>query len=266
MPQKYDIIVAHPDDEVIFFSSILKSVSKIIICFNRSQDNTVNFGRETIRKKKLLKKTVFLNLDETNVFNRANWQFPEFATEGLVVSKNRAGYKKNFLNLKKKLSRIISKGNIIYTHNPWGEYGHEEHVQVFKAIKYFEKKLKLTIFVNNYVSNKSYNLMKMQKYLLSNIGQSKIIDKMLTNRLKNVYISNSCWTFDDFYKWPKNEIFFKLKKNKVKFNPNKKDKLIALLNYMPGNYKVNLIKKILSYVIPYNLKKKILILINNKNL
>ena len=227
MSKKYTIIIAHPDDEVIFFSSILKSASKIIICFNKSQDNTVSLGRETIRKKKLLKKTFFLNLDESDVFNRANWQFPENAPEGLIVSNNRTEYKKNFLNLKKKLSTILTKGNTIYTHNPWGEYGHEEHVQVFKAIKYFEKKLKLTIFVNNYVSNKSYNLMKMQKHLLSNIRQSKIIDKMFTNRLKNLYISNSCWTFDDFYKWPKNEIFFKLKNIKAALNSNKKNIFIA---------------------------------------
>ena len=258
MLQNYYIIIAHPDDEVIFFSSVLKAASKIIICFNKSQDNIVNLGREIIRKKKLLKKTFFLNLEESGVFNGANWESPEIRMEGLLVSKNREAYKKNFWQLKKKLSQIITKDSIIYTHNPWGEYGHEEHVQVFKAVKYFQKKLKLTIFVNSYVSNKSYNLMKMQEHLLLNVVKHKTVDKKFTTKLKNIYISNFCWTFNDFYKWPKKEIFFKIKNIKAEFDLIKKNKLIALLNYMPGNYKVNFIKKILSIIIPYSLKKKIL--------
>jgi hypothetical protein len=263
MPQNYDVIVAHPDDEVIFFSSILFGAAKIIICFNKSQDKTVSLGREIIRKKKLLKKTFFLNLEESDVFNCANWESPDFSREGLSVNKNKKPYKKNFRSLIKKLSKIIKNNSIIYTHNPWGEYGHEEHVQVFKAVKCFEKKLKLTIFVNSYVSNKSYNLMKIQKHLLSNVVKYKTIDKKLTTKIKNIYISNSCWTFDDFYKWPKNETFFKIKKNKDEFNSIKQGKLFSLLNYMPGNYKVNFIKKILEYIIPYNLKKKILATLHN---
>lgn len=255
--QKYNIIVAHPDDEVIFFSSILKSASKIIICFSGSKDKTVCLGRKIINEKKLLKKTIFLNLDETDVFNKANWQFPVCKREGLLVNKNRVEYQKNFLNLKNKLSKIIKKGNIIYTHNPWGEYGHEEHVQVFKVIKYLEKKFKLTIFVNGYVSNKSYNLMKMQEYLLSNIIQHKTVNKKLTTKLKKIYIANSCWTFDHFYNWPRSEIFFQIYKSNTKFNLLNKNSSSVPLSIMSGNYKVNFFKKILEKIFTYNQKKKL---------
>jgi hypothetical protein len=258
MPKKYNIICAHPDDEVLFFSSILKDASSVIICFTETQDKTVTMGRKNIKKFPPLKNYLFLDLIEPNAFNSANWNSPTRSPEGLTVSRNKYNYVKSYQGIKLKLSKILKFGDTIYTHNPWGEYGHEEHVQVFRVLKELSNKLNLKIFVTGYVSNKSYNLMKMKIHLLSNIGQFKTIDKMLTNRLKNVYISNSCWTFDDFYMWPKNEIFFELKNIAAKFNSNKKNKLIGLLNYMPGNYKVNFIKKILSYVLPYGLKKKIL--------
>ena len=34
--ENFTIVLAHPDDEVIFASSLLKSAKKIIICFGES--------------------------------------------------------------------------------------------------------------------------------------------------------------------------------------------------------------------------------------
>ena len=35
----YIIVVAHPDDEIIFSSSIVKNAKKVVICFNDVQGN-----------------------------------------------------------------------------------------------------------------------------------------------------------------------------------------------------------------------------------
>ena len=40
------IIVAHPDDEILFFSSLLKTVDKIVVCFGPSKNQTLSKGRE----------------------------------------------------------------------------------------------------------------------------------------------------------------------------------------------------------------------------
>ena len=40
-----------------------------------------------------------------------------------------------------KLSKSINYGETIFTHNPWGEYGHEEHIQVFRVIMALSKEL-----------------------------------------------------------------------------------------------------------------------------
>ena len=263
MSKNYKVIVAHPDDEVIFFSSILKSASKIIVCFNKSQDNIVSLGREKIKKKIPLKNILFLNLGESNVFNTTNWKYPKESPEGLIVSKNKRAYRQNFLKLKLNLSKIIKIGDTIYTHNPWGEYGHEDHVQVFKAIKDLEKKFKLTIFVNGYVSNKSYNLMKQKQHLLSSKAQYKIINQGFANKLKKIYLLNSCWTFDEYYIWPKIEIFFKIKNINENFILDKNNTSTLPLSFMTDNYKTNLFKKILGTVIPNNTRMKLKKYINN---
>jgi hypothetical protein len=263
MSKNYKIIVAHPDDEVIFFSSILKSASKIIICFNKSQDKIVSLGREKIKKKIPLNNILFLNLKESNVFNTTNWKYPKDTPEGLIVNKNKIPYRQNFLNLKLYLSKIINIGDTIYTHNPWGEYGHEEHVQVFKAIKDLAKKFKLTIFVDGYVSNKSYNLMEKQQHLLSGKIQYKIINQKFANKLMKIYILNSCWTFDEHYIWPNIETFFQVKNANKKFIHNKKNGSSPPLNFMSDNYNTNIFKKILGTIIPHNTKIKLKKFINN---
>ena len=256
MSGKKKIIVAHPDDEVIFFSSILKSASKIIFCFSESQDKTVSLGRKRIKKSFPLKNVCFLNIKEANIFNEANWKYPKKNLSSFILNKNRFAYQNNFVKLKSYLLKIISKGDTIYTHNPWGEYGHEDHVLVFNVINSLKIKFKLSIFVNNYVSNKSYNFMRVNQYLLSNTIQNKTIDKKLVNKLKKFYISNLCWTFDDDYYWPKSETFIKINSG-IKSKYQKINNVRVPLKVLSGNYKVNLISKCLAKIINYEQKKKI---------
>lgn len=263
MTRKHKIIVAHPDDEVIFFSSVLKSSSKIIICFNKSDDKVVNQGREKIKKQLPYVRPSFLNLNESNVFNSADWTFSKTDQKELTVKKNKISYKKNFSKLKLHLSKLINIGDIIYTHNPWGEYGHEEHVQVFKAIYDLKHIYKLKIYVNGYVSNKSYNFMLKQRILISNKKQKKKIDKKFTEKIKKIYLLNNCWTFDEFYIWPKIENFYQVKDSDKISNYKLNYNHLPTLSIMPGNYKVNFLKKFLEKIISYKFKKKIKKFINN---
>jgi hypothetical protein len=262
MTKKYKIIVAHPDDEVLFFSSIIKSASKIIISYNRSNEKTVSLGRERIKNKLPFKNYIYLNYKEANVFNSANWYNPKICKEGLNFRTNKKKYIINYNKIKSKLSKILKVGDTIYTHNPWGEYGHEEHIQVFNCIKHLQKKLNLKIFVNGYVSNKSYTLMKEFENTLTNPFLIKNQNIKYANKLKKIYITYYCWTFDDNYIWPKSELFFEFKKNRVMDNGKKNYSSIIPLNYMHGEYRVNFIKKFMYFFLSYKvgkLLKKILI-------
>ena len=49
--KKYSIVVAHPDDEILWASSILLNAEKVIICFSDSEDNEKKSeGRKNIQK------------------------------------------------------------------------------------------------------------------------------------------------------------------------------------------------------------------------
>ena len=249
MSKKYKIIVAHPDDEVIFFSSILKQASKVIICFTDTQDIIVNIGRQHLKKKIPLNNYSFLELKETDVFNTGNWNNPIKFNDSLNF--------KSYLNLKIKLSKVIKYGDTIYTHNPWGEYGHEGHVQTFRAIKDLQKKFKLTILVSGYVSNKSYDLMKSQQYLLTNDIEYKKINSEFSEKLKKLYISNFCWTWNDRYLWPKIEIFFKINSNVRIKNIKKISNTSLPIIFLGGDYKISFVRSYLTRIISFKYRKKI---------
>ncbi len=43
-------------------------------------------------------------------------------------------YRANYAAVRKALVPHLEKHRVVYTHNPWGEYGHEEHIQVCRAV------------------------------------------------------------------------------------------------------------------------------------
>jgi len=51
MTNNYKVVVAHPDDEIIFFSSVLKNSSQTIICFSSSEDKDITTGRQNIKNQ-----------------------------------------------------------------------------------------------------------------------------------------------------------------------------------------------------------------------
>jgi hypothetical protein len=255
MKGNYKIVVAHPDDEILFFSSILKNSSETIICFGPSDDKDVTNGRQKLKSQIPLKNFVFLDLPEANVQGLANWKDPKKNVEGISVKNNFSIYKKNYDTLKLKLSKFINYGETIFTHNPWGEYGHEEHIQVFRVIMSLSKELNLKILVNSYVSNRSYLLMTMEEYLISEIVHIGNPDKNLTSVFKKLYQSNSCWTWYDDYCWPKSELFFEISKNANDLKSKKSIISSLPLNMLSLNHNTNIIRLIISKILPTKLKK-----------
>ena len=112
--------------------------------------------------------------------------------------------------IKSKLLSLISKGQTIVTHNPWGEYGHEEHILVYKVVKDISSELNLNILVSGYVSNRSLYLMHNH---IGEIGDKyfyKEPDHMMGAVLKQFYQNCNCWTMPDDYQWPPYEIFYEI--------------------------------------------------------
>ena len=62
------IIVAHPDDEILFFSSLLNTVDKIVVCFGPSKNQTLSKGREKLKSQYPLSSVQWLNIHQSDTY------------------------------------------------------------------------------------------------------------------------------------------------------------------------------------------------------
>ncbi len=203
------LVVAHPDDEALWFSSVLADVERLVICFSeiRSFPGWTRGRREAFGRYPFTGLTV-LGLCESEVFNGADWHSPELAPYGMVVGRhgetlpgfNATRYRENFEILCARLRTVLVGCERVYTHNPWGEYGHEEHVQVYAAVKVVQAELGFEMVWSNYVSNKSWRLMLARAQCAGITMQPTRPD--IADTLQRLYSTAGCWTWYEDYVWP----------------------------------------------------------------
>jgi hypothetical protein len=197
------LIVAHPDDEVIFFSSILNKVDKIIISYLKCPSQPLwTKGRQKSLEQYPLINTTCIGLDESETFHGIDWRNPEITDYGLKISKKNISdtiYKKNFSYLTRYFIDKLAGCKNVFTHNPWGEYGHNEHVQLYRILNKLKKEMSFNLWYSNYCSNKSFELaLNYISGFDSDYVTLKTNDE-LADKIKNIYQENNCWTwFDDW--------------------------------------------------------------------
>ena len=268
------LIVAHPDDEILWFSTIIQNVDKIIIVFNKSNNKMVNDGRDKIFDSKLLPyqdKIISLKIEEADVFNKFNWKIPKVKEYGVQINSNK--YLENFEKIKEKLTNELKGFKNVITHSPWGDYGHEEHVQVFNAIKKISNQLDFCVWISGYFSEQSFRTMSLFKSFISQNSERCKINFEFCEKVKNIYINNNAWTWSNNYVWPEYETFFKLNSNLYSLNaknteiPQVWDQMNFILMYHIHTTKIGLIRskliKILDLILP-RFFFEILVKIKNK--
>ena len=227
------IIAAHPDDEVLWFSSILDKVDHIKICFLKSESYPIwSKGRIKTIDEYPLSNISCLYIDEAEVFNDKNWGNTEVTKFGIAIKpngfskmqgiryiRNYFKYIRNYHKLKIRLRETLNQYRNVITHNPWGEYGNEEHVQVYRVVKELKKEYNFNLWFNNYSSNKSLKLMSYYLNLPTPEFVSLNTDKTLGKIIKDLYIKNRCWTWYDEWQWADNETIIK-----ENFSNSKNDK------------------------------------------
>lgn len=218
MLNKSIIIAAHLDDEALWFSSILDKVDDIIICFlNYKQIPDLGVGRKKSILEYPLKNIACLEIDESGVYGCADWDNPVLSKYGIELSNKNISdkkYKKNYSKLLKKLKVKVAGYDNVFTHNPWGEYGNEDHIQIYRVVKQLQEQLKFNLWFPNYCSNQSNNL--MIKYIYNNNFEYVTMETNINlgQNIKNILLRNRCWTWYDDWKWFDTESFIKEKKIK----------------------------------------------------
>jgi hypothetical protein len=119
-----------------------------------------------------------------------------------------ARYQQNYGKLCNMLMERLRGVEDVVTHNPWGEYGHEEHVQVCSAVLNCGTRLGFRMWVSNYVSYKSMKYMLSQKSLLGKPLPSFRTDCQIARELKHLYSKHGVWTWSEDHVWPDFETYF----------------------------------------------------------
>ena len=158
-----------------------------------------------------------LDLPEAGAFGLAAWPEPAPSPQGLAI-RGRGGpraavaaaaYAGNFVRLVEVLRDRLRGFDTVVTHNPWGEYGHEEHVQVFRAVEAVQGELGFDLWVSGYVSEKSASLMRANLTALGETTPPLPTEPDLGAQMQALYQAADCWTWFDDYVWPDTEVFYR---------------------------------------------------------
>ncbi len=207
------MVVAHPDDEILWFPFSIGKVAKIVFSFIDCPSNPQwSMGRKQVISEYPFRNLISLDLPESEVFNKINWNKPETGKYGVKFNTKTnvvQNYEKNYLQLKKLLAENLKGFKRVITHNPWGEYGHEEHVQVYRVVKTLQLELGFDIWFSNYFSSKSFSLFSKYSGQLDTSVLINPIDQNLVKSIKAIYEKNKCWTWYENWEWENDEILIR---------------------------------------------------------
>lgn len=262
MFEKSIIVCAHPDDEILWFSSIIDKVDMVLVCFLAiKSDPEITINRQKCLREHPLKNIHCVGIDESEAFFDTDWHNPGINEYGMKILQKRMSSKKyrdNYFTLRQYMENTLKDYRNVFTHNPWGEYGHVEHVQVYRVIKELQEKMEFNVWFPNYCSNKSLNLMLTYSPGMGSQYTTLRINQVLANSIKDLYMQNSCWTWYSNWRWSIDESFMKDEYNQSEFlNPGKESSIenIPSQEYLKRN----------DHVFPLNfIKVKLLFNVNAK--
>ena len=214
------VVVAHPDDEVLWFCSQLHNVGRVIIVF-RDDDDAPGMGdRRAQAMGELSYQPICLNVPEAGTFNAVDWHKPEIAPFGLhlnaegVTRECAEAYAANFHSIQTLLADQLSGCDTVFTHNPWGEYGHPDHVQVHRAVASFRVQQGCSLWVSSYISGRARLLAQMYENPRVHEMLPCPVDPVLARNATRVYKKHGCWTWDDDWECSASEVFLRSPKLK----------------------------------------------------
>ena len=201
LSNKSILILAHPDDEILWFSSIIDKVDRILLCFCTCDSNKIwTAGRKNVLRDYPLDNISCLDLHESGAFNMADWKNPVETKYGIKISATQISerrYQNNYFALIKLLKKEIDGFHNIFTHNPWGEYGNEEHVQIYRVVKKLQLEMDFNLWFSNYCSNKSLHFF-LNHYHPKMIHPRHIThttNNNLSHKIIDLYKKHGCWTW-----------------------------------------------------------------------
>ena len=206
------VVVAHPDDEALWLSSVVAAADRIVFGFGAVFDQPrVSEGRRQAVAALPLSGIVNLGIPESGAGWKSSQAHPELTLSGVRISDAavRARYESNYAKLLEGLRASLAGCRDVYTHNPWGEYGHTEHIQVYNAVTALQDELGYTVWFSNYVGAGNWTFVRGLAERLSWARRSIVRPDVATARaLMRVYRRYGAWTYKAAHRWPALEVMY----------------------------------------------------------
>lgn len=206
------LVVAHPDDEALWLSSAIAGADRIVLCFGdlfeRPRDSA---ARRAAAAALPWEGLVRLEVPESGVKTVVDWASPRLTASGIAIAEAaaRGRYEDNYARLRAALRGALAGAAAVYTHNPWGEYGHAEHIQVHRAVADLQAELGYTMWFSNYVGHKSWPLARsLGRKVWWAKRRSMPPDRETARRLMRLYKRHGVWTWNATHRWPERETLY----------------------------------------------------------
>jgi LmbE family N-acetylglucosaminyl deacetylase len=209
-PSMSAVVVAHPDDEALWLSSVVASAERVVFGFGAvfAQPGKTQARRQAVAALPL-SRIVNLEIPESGVHWQAYLRGPELTQWGVKIAERavRERYESNYERLLEGLRASLSGCRDVYTHNPWGEYGHAEHIQVYRAVAALQSELGYTIWFSNYVGARNWTfvtgLAERLRWADRTVGKPDVVT---ARALMQVYRRYGAWTWTSAHRWPTHEV------------------------------------------------------------
>lgn len=212
LPRRSLLIVAHPDDEILWFSSVLESMATVVICFLEYRpEPRLGQGRRRALAAHPLPQIRCLGRVEAESLDRADWRSPVVEAAGLRLddADARLRYRGNARWLRRRLPAFLEEHDAVFTHNPWGEYGHEDHVQLHTVLRDACTDAGLDLWVPAWCGPKARHLARRYRLRAGARRLVRPTNPLLAARIRRVYQRHDCWTWEDPWRWPERDLFYR---------------------------------------------------------
>jgi len=183
------MVIAHPDDEVIFGWPILQNpnIKKKILCCSSDLNNPDRVWCKN-RKLALEKICTEIGVEKMECLDY-NSEFYRLQTRNE--------------ELKRMTGKIISNieamrpFDFIYTHNFWGEYGHLDHILVNNICFGLDENVVLSdiLLKSNWICDKPNKFLFRSEMGKGDLQKNIVLNHCLYDKLESIYRGFGVWTW-----------------------------------------------------------------------
>jgi LmbE family N-acetylglucosaminyl deacetylase len=210
------VVVAHPDDEALWFSSLLGRVGQVLLCFEDCAEYPeLGPGRRAVLEAYPLPGVSSLRLSEPCSVHLVDWTRAEPDAYGVALNlvpdddPRRERYRQSFGALRAALATQLRGFSTVFTHNAWGEYGHPDHIQVLRAVESLQPELGFRLFSSGYVAHRT---MALAARALPRVARWFELPTRpeLVAPIEELYRAHGCWTWPVDYQRFASETFLEV--------------------------------------------------------